>query len=97
MDRAALRFCELVVGAPGAGRGRPAGDRIGFDRRRKASPTSRLRIPVRAGRVGALLGTKLQDAELGRLLDPLGFVTRSSGRRRGTGGLLEVGGALVPP
>lgn len=47
------------------------------------------RIPVRTERVGALLGTELQDAEIARLLGPLGFVTSLPDEPTATG-VLEV-------
>lgn len=88
MERAALRFCELVVDAARAAGVAPPVIASGLIDAESVAYVP-LRIPVRAGRVGALLGTKIQDAELGRLLDPLGFVTRSPAGP-GTGGLLEV-------
>ena len=75
MERAALRFCELVVAAaPAAGAAAPVVASGLLD----ANPVEYVprRIPVRTERVGALLGTQIQDAEIRRLLDPLGFVTR---------------------
>jgi len=74
MERAALRFCELVIAAArAAGVDSPVVAYGLLD----AHPVPYVprRIPVRTGRVGGLLGTKLQDADIGQLLDPLGFVT----------------------
>jgi phenylalanyl-tRNA synthetase beta chain len=47
------------------------------------------RIPVRTARVAGLLGTQLQDAEVARLLHPLGFATRLP-ETADEAGLLEV-------
>ena len=88
MKRAALRFCELVVAAARAAGVAPPVVASGW---LDAQPVAYLpmRIPVRTGRVAALLGTEIRDAEVGRLLGPLGFVTRSPGDPD-KGGLLEV-------
>ena len=75
MERAALRFCELVVAAARAADAAAPVVAAGL---LDANPVEYVprRIPVRTERVAALLGTQLQDAEMGRLLEPLGFVTR---------------------
>jgi phenylalanyl-tRNA synthetase beta chain len=88
MKRAALRFCELVVAAARAAGVAPPVVASGW---LDAQPVAYvpMRIPVRTGRVGALLGTEILDAEVGRLLGPLGFVTRSP-EDPDKGGLLEV-------
>ncbi|MGO9335132.1 MAG: phenylalanine--tRNA ligase subunit beta [Acidimicrobiales bacterium] len=88
MERAALRFCELVTAAARAAGVAPPVVASGW---LDAHPVSYVpwRIPVRAERVGALLGTELQDAEIARLLGPLGFVTSLPGEPTATG-VLEV-------
>ena len=92
MERSALRFCELVIAASrSAGVPAPVVASGFVD----AQPVPYLprRIRVRTERVGALLGTKLQDAEIGRLLEPLGFVTDIP-KSPLSSGVLEV---QVPP
>jgi len=88
MERAALRFCELVVAATRAAGVAPPVIPAGL---LDAQPVAYLprRIPVRTARVAALLGTHVQDAEVARLLDPLGFVTRLP-KAADQAGLLEV-------
>jgi len=74
MERAASRFCELAIAAAvAAGVDPPVVASGSLD----AYPVAYLprRITVRTGRIGALLGTELQDAEIARLLEPLGFAT----------------------
>ena len=76
MDHAALRFCELVVAAArAAGTGPPVIASGSLD----AHPVPYVprRIPVRTERVASLLGTEIKDADVGPLLEPLGFVTTS--------------------
>ncbi|MGO9582750.1 MAG: phenylalanine--tRNA ligase subunit beta [Acidimicrobiales bacterium] len=87
MGRAALRFCELVVNASrSAGIAPPVVAAGSLD----AHPVAYVprRIVVRTNRIGALLGTELQDSEIGELLEPLGFVTSLPDDR--TSGVLEV-------
>ncbi|MGO9964530.1 MAG: phenylalanine--tRNA ligase subunit beta [Acidimicrobiales bacterium] len=88
MERAASRFCELVVAAARAAGVAPPVVAAGLLDARPVEYVPR-RIPVRTARVAALLGTELQDAEVATLLDPLGFVTRLPEAAGGTG-LLEV-------
>jgi phenylalanyl-tRNA synthetase beta chain len=90
MERAALRFCELVTAAARVARVAPPVVASGW---LDAHPVAYVpwRIPVRTERVAALLGTELQDAEIARLLSPLGFVTSLPGEATATGVLeLEV-------
>ncbi len=88
MERAALRFCELVIAAARAARVAPPVVASGW---LDAHPVAYVpwRIPVRTERVGALLGTELRDAEIARLLGPLGFVTSLPDEPTATG-VLEV-------
>ena len=75
MQRAALRFCELVVAASRAAGVAPPVIASGWLDAQPVAYVPR-RIRVRTGRISSLLGTELEDAEVARLLDPLGFVTR---------------------
>ncbi|MGD0944579.1 MAG: phenylalanine--tRNA ligase subunit beta [Acidimicrobiales bacterium] len=87
MERAALRFCELVVAASrAAGVAPPVVAAGSLD----AHPVAYVpwRIAVRTDRIGALLGTELQDSEVGELLEPLGFETSLPDDR--SSGVLEV-------
>ncbi len=72
LERAADRFCELVVSAHLA-QGRPAP--VIARGRLESAPanTSRREVTLRPRRVNAYLGTALSDAEMTRLLLPLGF------------------------
>jgi phenylalanyl-tRNA synthetase beta chain len=74
MERSAQRFCELVIAASRAAGVAPPVVASGL---LDANPLPYVprRLRVRTERVGALLGTTLQDGEIGRLLEPLGFVT----------------------
>jgi phenylalanyl-tRNA synthetase beta chain len=75
MERAALRFCELVVSAArAAGVAAPVVASGAVDA--EPVPYQTRRLLVRTERIGSLLGTKLGDDEVGRLLEPLGFVTK---------------------
>jgi len=75
MERAALRFCELVMSAAeAAGVAVPAVASGALDA--EPVPYQARRLVVRTERIGSLLGTKLQDAQVGSLLEPLGFVTK---------------------
>lgn len=78
LERAAARFCELVVsGAEAAGVAPPKVAR-GIAEAAAASfePT---RFRVRPARVNALLGTSLSGAEMASLLSPVGFEVRPGG------------------
>jgi phenylalanyl-tRNA synthetase beta chain len=88
MERSALRFCELVIEASRAAGVAPP---VVASGQLEAHPVSYepRRIRVRTERVGALLGIQVQDAEIGQLLEPLGFVTNLAGDGAG-GGVLEV-------
>ena len=86
IERAALRFCELVVAAARAAGVAPPVVASGLLDAQSVAYVPR-RIPVRTERVGALLGTEIQDAEVGRLLEPLGFVTRLQADAAGSGAL----------
>ncbi len=78
VERAALRFCELVVSAArAAGATVPVVASGVVDA--QPVPYEARRIVARTERIGALLGTTLEDAEVGKLLQPLGFVTRLAG------------------
>ncbi len=88
MERAALRFCELVVAAARAAGVTPPVVASGLLDAQAVAYVPR-RIRVRTERVGALLGTEIPGPEVGRLLGPLGFVTRPP-EGRDVGGLLEV-------
>ncbi len=77
VERAALRFCELVVDAArAAGVAAPVVASGLLD----ANPVPYVprRVRVRTSRITALLGTEtpLQDSEIASLLRPLGFVVR---------------------
>ncbi|MGO9148887.1 MAG: phenylalanine--tRNA ligase subunit beta [Acidimicrobiales bacterium] len=74
MERAALRFCELVIAASRSAGVAPPVVASGLLDAHPV-PYAPRRIRVRTERVGALLGIELQDAEIGELLEPLGFVT----------------------
>ncbi len=78
MDRAALRFCELVVSAAEAA-GAPVPLVASGALDSEPVPYEARRVVVRTDRIGSLLGTSLHDAEVGRLLEPLGFVTKVAG------------------
>jgi phenylalanyl-tRNA synthetase beta chain len=88
MERAALRFCELVVAAARAAGVTPPVVASGLLDAQAVAYVPR-RIRVRTERVGALLGIEIRDSEVGRLLGPLGFVTRPP-EGPDVGGLLEV-------
>jgi phenylalanyl-tRNA synthetase beta chain len=75
MDRAALRFCELVVSAARAA-GAPVPIVASGALDSEPVPYEARRVVVRTNRIGSLLGRSLHDAEVGRLLEPLGFVTK---------------------
>ena len=75
MERAALRFCELVVAAARAAGVAPPVIASGLLDAEPVGYRPR-RLEVRTARVGALLGTGVEDAEIASLLAPLGFVTR---------------------
>ena len=86
MERAARRFCELVVGAArAAGVAPPVVASGAIDAHRV--PYVPRQVPVRAERVGALLGIDLQPGEIGDLLAPLGFAPQPTS---GSGGLFQV-------
>jgi phenylalanyl-tRNA synthetase beta chain len=74
MERAASRFCELVIGAARAAGVTPPVVASGVLDAHPIAYEPR-RVAVRTKRAGALLGTELEDAEIARLLEPLGFVT----------------------
>jgi len=78
MERSALRFCELVIAAARAAHQPVPVIASGFVDAHPVAYAPR-RISVRTQRVGALLGTTLQDGEIARLLQPLGFVTSLGG------------------
>jgi phenylalanyl-tRNA synthetase beta chain len=88
MERAALRFCELVVAAAREAGVRPPVVASGVLDSHPV-PYEPRRVAVRATRVGSLLGTEVEDAEIARLLEPLGFVTTLPGKS-GTDGALDV-------
>jgi len=88
MERAALRFCELVVAAARFAGVAPPVIASGLLDAQPVGYVAR-RIPVRTARVAGLLGTQLQDAEVARLLHPLGFATRLP-ETADEAGLLEV-------
>ena len=81
-ELAAQRFCELVVAAStAAGLSAPVVASGLLD----ANPVPYVprRVRVRTERVGALLGTELEDASRSpKLLEPLGFVSSIAGNRR---------------
>ena len=83
MERAGLRFCELVVAAARAAGVPPPVVASGL---LDANPVPYVprRITVRTARVGALLGTKLRDEEVVQLLGPLGLVARTRWSSPGT-------------
>jgi phenylalanyl-tRNA synthetase beta chain len=74
MERSALRFCELVVAAARAGGVTAPVIASGWIDAHLVAYRPR-RVQVRTERIGALLGTELEDAEITRLLAPLGFVS----------------------
>ncbi|MGA3352947.1 MAG: phenylalanine--tRNA ligase subunit beta [Acidimicrobiales bacterium] len=88
MERAALRFCELVVAAAHAAGVAPPLVASGLLDANPV-PYAPRRVCVRTERVGSLLGVDLQDAEIARLLEPLGFVASLSADLA-SGGVVEV-------
>jgi phenylalanyl-tRNA synthetase beta chain len=74
VERASLRYCELVLAAARAAGVSPPVVASGM---LDADPVPYVprRLRVRTEKVGALLGTTLQGTEIGQLLSPLGFVT----------------------
>ena len=92
MDRAALRFCELVVAAAHAAGLEPPVVASGALDAHPLDYEPR-RIGVRTSRIAALLGTELQDGEVARLLEPIGF-TAASADGPAAAGVVEL---VVPP
>jgi phenylalanyl-tRNA synthetase beta chain len=87
VERAALRFCALVVAAARAAGVEPPLVTSGL---LDAHPVPYLprRVRARTQRIGALLGTPLEDAGIAELLKPLGFVATVADAT--DGGVLEV-------
>jgi len=88
VERSTLRFCELVIAAARAAGISPPVVASGMLDAHPVAYTPR-RINVRTERIGAMLGTRLEDAEVGHLLEPLGFTTNLAGSP-GNDGVLEV-------
>jgi phenylalanyl-tRNA synthetase beta chain len=84
MERSALRFCELVIEAARAAGVAPPVVASGL---LDAHPVAYEphRISVRTERVGALLGTRVDDGQIAELLSPLGFATKMT-----AGGVLDI-------
>ena len=80
IDRAVARLCELLAATAGDGL-RVAGSGIDV-RGRVPGPAQ---VQVRTARVNAVLGTDVDDATIGALLEPIGFSTTALGP-----GVLEV-------
>jgi len=94
IERAGLRFCELVVSAARAAGVAPPVIACGL---LDANPEPYVprQIRVRAERVGALLGTKVRDEQIAQLLQPLGFVASKLGSSPGKpAGVAEAAGAV---
>ncbi len=83
IDRAALRFCELLAVSAGDSMTVACG---ALDVRGKVPEPRRVR--VRSSRVNALLGSELSDGEIAGYLEPIGF-----GSQLESPGVLEV---MVP-
>lgn len=88
VERAGLRFCELVVAAAKAAGAVPPVVASGLLDAHPVPSVPR-RVRARTERIGGLLGTRLEDAEIAELLKPLGLVASVSDDPVG-GGVLEV-------
>ena len=96
LERAADRFCELLAQAAAAAGASPPevapGDLDDHPLRQ-----GRRMVPLRVGRVNALLGTSLTAGEIQRLIEPIGFTEPASGGKGAAGDAGEEGGGHRRP
>jgi phenylalanyl-tRNA synthetase beta chain len=88
VERASLRYCELVIAAAQAAGVAPPVVASGL---LDANPVPYVprRVTARPERIGSLLGTEIGGAEIVRLLEPLGFTSTVNGAAEANG-VLEV-------